>query len=77
MIIFTNHALLKLKQRGISKALVKETLKSPDYKIPSYSGRIIIYKKFDKLYLKVIYKIEGGNIVIITQYLTSKPKLTK
>ncbi|MDI6603371.1 MAG: DUF4258 domain-containing protein [Patescibacteria group bacterium] len=49
MIIFTNHALLKLRQRGISKDVVRKTLKSPDYKISSYSGRIIAFKKFDKL----------------------------
>ncbi len=57
MIIFTNHALLKLKQRKIPKFLVKETLKSPDYMLPSYSPGITAYKKFDKLYLKVVYKV--------------------
>ena len=77
MIIFTNHALLKLKQRGISKAAVRETLKSPDYKFPSYSGRIIAYKKFDKPYLKVVYKIEEDNIIVITQLWEEKPKLVK
>lgn len=50
--IFTRHSLLKLGQRGISEAAVRKTLKTPDYKIPSYSGRIIAYKKFDKLILK-------------------------
>jgi len=77
MIIFTNHALLKLKQREILKSAVVRTLKSPDYTIPSYSGRIIAYKKFDKLYLKVVYKIEGLNIVVITQHWEKKPKLIK
>jgi len=75
MIIFTRHALLKLKQRAISKTAVSETLKSPDYKFPSYSGRIISYKKFDKLYLKVVYKIEDDNIIVITQHWEEKPKL--
>lgn len=77
MIIFTRHALLKLKQRGISKVAVRETLKSPDYNIPSCSNRIIAYRRFDKLYLKVIYKIEGGNIIVITQHWIEKSKLTK
>lgn len=77
MIIFTNHALLKLKQRGISKEAVIKALKSPDYKFPSYSGRIIVYKKFDKLYLKVVYKMEGENIIVITQHWEEKPKLIK
>jgi len=77
MIIFTRHSLLKLKQRGIPKIAVRETLESPDYKMPSYSDRLIAYKKFDKLYLKVVYKIEEGNIIVITQYWEEKPKLIK
>lgn len=74
MIIFTNHALLKLKQRRISKTAVRETLKSPTHRAVSYSGRLIAYKKFDKLYLKVIYKIEEGDTVVVTQHWTKKPK---
>jgi len=77
MIIFTQHALLKLEQRGISKIVVKETLCSPDYKFPNYSDRKIVYKKFDRLYLKVIYKIEGEDIVVITQHWEEKPRLIK
>jgi SOS response regulatory protein OraA/RecX len=77
MIIFTKHALLKLKQRGISKETVAETLKFPDYTCNSYSERKIAYKKFDKLYLKVVYKIEDHDIIVITQYWTEKIKLTK
>ena len=77
MIIFTNHALIKLKQRRIPKIVVKRTLKSPDYKFSSYSERQIAYKKFDKIYLKVIYKKERDNIIVITQYWEIKPKLTK
>ncbi len=77
MIIFTRHSLLKLKQRGISKATVRETLKAPDHKIKSYSDRIIVYKKFDKLYLKVVYKIESGNVIVITQHWEEKPKFIK
>lgn len=74
MIIFTNHSLLKLEQRGISKAAVIKTLKIPDYKFFSYNKRIIAYKKFDKIYLKVIYKIEEKNIIVITQHWEEKPK---
>ncbi len=77
MIIFTSHALSKLEQRGILRAVVIETLRSPDYKFRSYSNRNIIYKKFDNLYLKVIYKIEDNNTIIITQYWEKNPKLIK
>jgi len=77
MIIFTNHALLKLQQRRISKAAVTKTLKSPAHKFPSYSGRMVAYKKFDRTYLKVIYKLEGKDIVVITQHWEMKPRLRK
>lgn len=77
MIIFTRHSLLKLEQRGISEVAVRKTLKAPDYKSPSYSDRMIAYKKFDKLYLKVIYRIEDGKIVVITQHWEENPKLTR
>ena len=77
MIIFTNHALLKLEQRGISKSTVTKTLRLPDYKVSSHSGKSIAYKKFNKLYLRVIYRIEGDNTIIITQYWEEKPKLIK
>lgn len=77
MIIFTHHALLKLGQRGISKIAVRETLKLPDYRTVSYLDRKVVYKKFDKLYLKVVYKIENKNIVVITQHWVEKPKFIK
>ena len=70
MIFFTQHSLLKLKQRGISKDLVVETLKNPDYVFESYSDREMVFKKFRKLYLKVIYREKFGNISVITQYWT-------
>lgn len=50
MVIFTPHALLKLKQRDIPIKLVEKAIKSPDYNFLSYSDRKIIYKKFGKLY---------------------------
>lgn len=77
MIIFTQHALLKLKQRGIAKSLVIEAIKLPDYKLLSYGERKITYKKFGKLYLKVIYKKENKDFIIITQYWESKPRFIK
>lgn len=70
MIIFTSHSLLKLKQRKISKIKVIETLKKPDYMANGYAKRKIAFKKFDKLFLKVIYRKEDEDIIIITQYFT-------
>ena len=75
--IFTQHALLKLEQRNISKLFVLKTLESPDYEFDSFQERKIVYRKFGKLYLKVMYKKEAMNIIIITQYWEEKAKLIK
>lgn len=68
MIIFTQHSLLKLRQREIPQLAVARTLKEPDYTFNSYGDRKIAYKKFNQLYLKVVYKIENQNFVVITQH---------
>lgn len=68
MIIFTAHALIKLKQRNIRKELVVKTVKNPDYEFSGCGDRKIAYKKFGKIYFKVIFRIEGKNIIIITQH---------
>ena len=70
MVIFSQHSLLKLKQRKIAKIKVIKTLGQPDYFLKSHLGRIIAYKKFNKLYLKVIFKKQGNNLLVITQYWT-------
>lgn len=68
MIIFTDHALLKLKQRGIKKDFVLKALIKPQYQFQSYGDRKVASKKFGNLYLKIIYREEDGNTIIITQH---------
>jgi predicted DNA-binding protein YlxM (UPF0122 family) len=72
MIIFTHHSLAKLQQRNIKKSAVVETIKNPNHIIKTYGNRIVIFKKFDKLYLKVVFKKEKKNTIIITQHWTRK-----
>lgn len=72
MIIFTDHSLLKLRQRNIPKKLVIETVNNPDCEGRGHSERKACFKKFGKLFLKVVYKNEGGDIVIITQHWVAK-----
>jgi len=74
-IIFTNHSLLKMNQRGISKAMVIDTAKNPDHVYDSREDRKVAYKKLGWMYLKVIFKKERGNLLIITQYLVKEIKL--
>ena len=72
MIIFTRHAILKLGQRNISRNLVVKTLNAPDKILPTSENRKAAFKKFRKLYFKVIFRREGGDIIVITQYWTDK-----
>lgn len=67
-IIFSEHSLLKLKQRNIAKQKVIQTIKKPDVVLPSLSKRILAYKKFGTLYLKVVFIEENDTIVVITQH---------
>lgn len=76
-IIFSRHSLLKLGHRNISRGKVVQTLESPDYILPSYSDRMRAYKKFGKLYLKVIFKREKGDVLVITQHWEEKFKPPK
>jgi len=72
MVVFTEHALLKLNQRKIKKEFVLKTLETPDHTAMSPSGRIVAFKKFSKLYPKVIYKRERHNIIVVTQHWVEK-----
>jgi len=67
-IIFSAHSLLKLKQRNIIKQKIIQTVKNPDVVLLSLLNRKMTYKKFGKLYLKVVFIEENDKIVIITQY---------
>lgn len=67
-IIFSAHSLLKLKQRNIIKQKIIQTVKNPDVVLLSLLNRKMAYKKFGKLYLKVVFIEENDKIVIITQY---------
>jgi len=71
MIRFSKHALLKLEQRKIPKNFVFATLRKPDYTGESYGGRKIVFRKFKKLYLKVIFQGKANFITVITQYWTN------
>lgn len=53
--IWTNHALERLGQRGLSLDMAAKTFKNPDKKIPGKkSGSYEFQKKFDSSYVTVI-----------------------
>lgn len=72
MIVFTEHALLKLEQRGIDKEWVIKAIQKPDHRNASYGDRIRMFKKLGKNYLEVIIREESNDIVVITQHWIKK-----
>lgn len=68
MIEFTDHANRKIKQRNLKKTWIRETLKKPEFVIPSYGERKVAYKKIGKLYLAVIFIEEDKNLIVLTTH---------
>ena len=74
-IVFSDHALIKIGQRKISKELVIKATKNPDFLRPSYGFREERYKKFTKNYLKVVVIKEDEKMVVVTVHWVAKIKI--
>ena len=70
-IIYTIHALKRLRERKFSKNIIKECIENPLKIISEDNIKRVIKKLNDKL-LIVVYRIENGTFIIITAYTTSK-----
>jgi hypothetical protein len=73
-IVFSNHALLKLDERNIAKAMVLATVRHPDFSRSSYYGRKEKYKHLGKVWLKVVVIEESRKLVVITAHWVVKLK---
>jgi len=73
-IVYSRHAEEKfevLKRHGfkVTRQQVEETLTAPDTVIPQPKGRMIAQKRITERHvLRVIYRQEGENQVVITFY---------
>ena len=67
-IIFSDHAVLKMQQRKLSRSSVVATIRNPDHSEHTYSGREALYKKFRKRSLKVVIVRERNHIVVVTAH---------
>ena len=74
MIIFTKHAhdkfeILKNHKFVVAKPQVLKTLQAPELIDRSRSPLLIAQRKIDKNHvLRVVYKQQSGNIIVITFY---------
>ena len=67
-VIFSNHALLKMQQRKLSKRTVVAVIANPDRMENTYSRREALYKKFHKRALKVVLVREDGRVIVVTTH---------
>ncbi len=71
-VIFIQHALDRLEERGISKELVIEIIRDPDNVDLESERRKIAQKLIKGKLLRVVYDDEDESIVVISAYNTSK-----
>ena len=71
-IIFSDHARKQLKERKLDAKLIRLTVTYPN-KMVLYENKYFAYRKFGKLYLKVVFgKVAENMIIIITQHFVKK-----
>jgi hypothetical protein len=73
-IIFTKHALIKLEHRKINRQFVLETVKNPELIRPTYNQRQELYRKFGKIYMKVVVRKINEIALVITMHWVAKTK---
>ena len=73
-IIFTQHSLSQMKIRNISMENVIECLRNPDRELTDDYNNIIAQKINSSILLRVVYRKENEDKIVITAYITSKLK---
>lgn len=70
MIIFTDHALRRMRERKITKAQVVETVKNPEIEMAEDDDIKLLRKHFGNQSLEVAVEMKGGKnkIIVITLY---------
>ena len=68
-VVFSDHALARIKERHISKLQVYATIKNPEVKTESYKDRLIYKRQFESKTLEVVAKKEVVSIVVISAYM--------
>jgi len=70
-IIYSLHALERMRQRGIDKKLVTLCIQDSD-KSEEIEGVYRCIKKIDNKVIITIYKQENDKFIVITAYLSSR-----
>ncbi len=74
MIVFTKHALERMRQRSITRDEVVLVLAKSDESLTDRSGHSIAQMERNGKILRVFFTERDDNIIVITVYKTSKEK---
>jgi hypothetical protein len=74
LIVFTKHALERMKQRAITRDEVIQALRASKERVTDSLGHSIVQSENHGKILRVIYIEREKNIIVITVYKTSKEK---
>ena len=67
-LVYTTHARLRMRQRGIGVRQIEVTVRSPDRVVRSFGGRLLVQRTIGSRQLEVIYRNAHLSAVIITAY---------
>ena len=68
VILYTHHALERIKKWVISSESVTETLLFPEEVIVGHRGRFIAHKRYGNHLIRAVYEYDGTLPVVITVY---------
>ncbi len=68
MIIFTDHARRRMRERKIARAQVLETIKNPEIEIVEDDNIKLLRRKFKDKSLEVAVESGKNKIIVITLY---------
>jgi len=74
VIIFTKHALERMKQRAITRDEVIQVLTESKERLTDNLGHSIVQSDTSGMILRVFFVERDDNFVVITVYKTSKEK---
>ena len=66
MIYYTGHAKERMILRGITEEMVKRSLLNPEKTGFGYGGRNLIFKKFKKGTIKIVFVKKKSSYIIIS-----------
>ena len=71
-VIFVQHALDRMKERGITQEQVKTALKFDGIIDDRNEKRKVAQRLIEERLLRVVYEEEGGEIIVVSAYCTSR-----